>query len=81
MLILNSQCEEGARDGIDIWYMAHIIWGLQVKTLLGSDIKWTSKIMKNIPRIIDTDVSNGDATNFSIVNLFNGSRTLSFIRS
>ena len=20
MLILNSQCEEGARDGIDIWY-------------------------------------------------------------
>ena len=20
-LILNSQCEEGARDGIDIWYM------------------------------------------------------------
>ena len=21
ILILNSQCEEGARDGIDIWYM------------------------------------------------------------
>ena len=21
LLILNSQCEEGARDGIDIWYM------------------------------------------------------------
>ena len=21
MLILNSQCEEGARDGIDNWYM------------------------------------------------------------
>ena len=28
ILIRNSQCEEGARDGIDIRYMAHIIWGL-----------------------------------------------------
>ena len=25
ILILNSQCEEGARDGIDIWYMGIII--------------------------------------------------------
>ena len=25
ILILNSQCEEGARDGIVIWYMG-IIW-------------------------------------------------------
>ena len=23
-----TQCDEGTRDGIDIWYMAHIIWGL-----------------------------------------------------
>ena len=23
-----TQCDEGARDGIDIWHMAHIIWGL-----------------------------------------------------
>ena len=27
-LILNSQCEEGARDGIDIWYMG-ITWSIQ----------------------------------------------------
>ena len=25
ILILNSQCDEGARDGIDIWYMGIII--------------------------------------------------------
>ena len=24
ILILNSQCEEGARDGIDIWYIGII---------------------------------------------------------
>ena len=23
-----TQCDEGAKDGIDIWYMAHIIRGL-----------------------------------------------------
>ena len=27
-LILNSQCEEGARDGIDIWYIEIIIFFL-----------------------------------------------------
>ena len=31
-LILNSQCEEGARDGIDIWYMEIII-----------DVLWNTK--------------------------------------
>ena len=25
ILMLNSQCEEGARDGIDIWYMGIIV--------------------------------------------------------
>ena len=47
----------------------------RINTLLGSDMKWTSKIIKNNPRIIDTDISNGDATNFSIVNLLYGFRT------
>ena len=28
VLILNSQCVDVANKGIDIWYMAHIIWGL-----------------------------------------------------
>ena len=28
ILMLNSQCEEGARDGFDIWYIGVILQGV-----------------------------------------------------
>ena len=57
-LASSSQCEEGARDGIDIWDMAHIIRGLylmlymslkQIKaTDTRTDIKKTKTRSKNL---------------------------------
>ena len=81
-LVHQLKLSAGLRSDIDGWqatrneyrYSKNLILVSIVKTLLGSDIKCTSKIIKNIPRIIETEINKGDATNFSIVNLFYGSK-------
>ena len=58
ILILNSQCKEGARDGIDIWYMGIMTIGIHIpsyifqifKTPHDPKSKNLQKAWQNFPR-------------------------------